>query len=112
MRFRILNIRSLSRSGSLKVVTRKLTKHKLYSVGVQEVRQIKKGTEPLDDYTLCYENRNANHHLGTCCFVQNGTISAAKRLEFMTNVKSFLLLTLCGAKMTEKLLTCPHVRLD
>jgi mRNA deadenylase 3'-5' endonuclease subunit Ccr4 len=43
------NVRSLYRSGSLKMVARELGKYKLDLVGVQEVRWDKGGTEWAED---------------------------------------------------------------
>jgi exonuclease III len=45
MRFGTWNVRSLSRTGSLKPVARELVKYKLDFVGVQEVRWEKGGAE-------------------------------------------------------------------
>jgi hypothetical protein len=50
---------------------------------VQEVRWNKDGTEPADDYTFLYGDRNANHRLGTGFLVHKGNKAAVKRLEFV-----------------------------
>jgi exonuclease III len=65
MRFGTWNVRSLYRAGSLKTVSRKLTRYKLDSVGVQEVRWEGGGTEPAEEYTSFYGKGNENHELGT-----------------------------------------------
>jgi hypothetical protein len=52
IRFGTWKVRSLYRSGSLKTVSRELSKRKLDLVGVQGVRCDKDGTEPADDKTL------------------------------------------------------------
>jgi hypothetical protein len=61
-------------------------------VGVQEVRWDKGGTELADDYTFLYVNGNADHHLGTCSFVHTGTTSAGRRVEFVSDKMSYLIL--------------------
>jgi hypothetical protein len=48
MKFGIWNVRSLSRSFSLKTVPRELAEYKLDLVGMQEVRWDSGGTEPVD----------------------------------------------------------------
>jgi exonuclease III len=54
MRFGTWNVRSLYRSGSLKMVARELGKYKLDLVGVQEVRWDNGGPERAEDYTFFY----------------------------------------------------------
>jgi hypothetical protein len=63
MRFGTWNIRILYRSGSMIIVARKLAKHNLHLVEVQEVRLDKDGTEVADNYIFFYGN--ASHHLRT-----------------------------------------------
>jgi hypothetical protein len=52
MRFGTWKVRSLYRIGSLTTVARDLGKYELDSVGVQEVRWEKGGTERAEDYTF------------------------------------------------------------
>jgi hypothetical protein len=85
IRFGTLYVRSLYRSGSSKAVSRELAKYKLHLVGVQEVRWDKDGTEPADNHTFFYGNRNADHHLEIGSFVHEGIISTVKREEFVSN---------------------------
>jgi exonuclease III len=92
MRFRTWNVRSLCRSGSLKTVSGELTKYKLDLVGVQEVRWDKGGTEPAGDYTYFYGNGNADHHLGIGFFLHKRIISAVKRVEFVRDRMSCIIL--------------------
>jgi hypothetical protein len=77
------------KSGSLTTVPRELAKCELNFVGVQEVRLDKGGTEPADDYTFLYGNGNADHHLGTGFIVHKGTMSAVRRVEFVSDRMSY-----------------------
>jgi hypothetical protein len=52
IRFRLRNVRSLYRVGSLITVLRELSKYNLDLVGVQKVRWEGGGTEPAGEYTL------------------------------------------------------------
>jgi hypothetical protein len=58
------NAKSHYTSGSPKTEARALAECKSDSVGIQEVRWDRGGTEPVDDSTLSYDNWNENHHLG------------------------------------------------
>jgi hypothetical protein len=76
MRFGICNIRSLCRSGSLKIVSIELSKYKLDLVVVQEARWDKGGTESAENFT----------------FVHSGAISVVKNVEFVNDRMSYLIL--------------------
>jgi exonuclease III len=91
MRFGTWNVRSLYRSGSFKTVTRELGKYKLNLVGVQEVRWDKGGTEWADDCTFFYGDGNEDHQLGTV-FVHKRIISAVRRVEFVSDRMSYIIL--------------------
>jgi hypothetical protein len=72
MRFGTWNVRSLYRSGSLKMAARELGKYKLDLVGVQ-VSWDKGGTEQAEeDYTFFYGAQNEDH-LGTGFFVHKSS---------------------------------------
>jgi hypothetical protein len=55
MRFRLWNVRSQYRAGSLVTVLRELARYKLDLEGVQEVRWEGGGTEPAEEITFFYE---------------------------------------------------------
>jgi exonuclease III len=55
------NVKSLYRAGSLKVVSEEISKYKLDSVRVQEIRWDRGGTEPAGEYTFFYGKKNETH---------------------------------------------------
>jgi exonuclease III len=92
MRFGTWNVRSLYRIGSLKTVARQLGKCKLDLVGVQEVRWEKGGTERAEDCTFIYGQGNGDHQLGTGFFVHKRILSAVRRVEFVSDRISYIIL--------------------
>jgi hypothetical protein len=64
-------------------------------VGVQEVRWEGTGTEPAGEYTFFYGKGNQNHKLGTGFFVHKRIISAVKRVEFVSDRMSYIILRGC-----------------
>jgi exonuclease III len=92
MRFGTWNVRSVYRVGSLRVVAGEISKYKLDLVGVQEVRWHGGGTEPAGEYIFFYGNGDKNHDLGTGFFVHKRIISAVKRVEFVSNRLSYIIL--------------------
>jgi exonuclease III len=88
MRFGTWNVRSLYRSGSLKTVARELGKYKLDLVVVQEVRW----TRAAEDYTFFYGAGNEDHQLGTGFFVHKRILSAVRRVEFVSDRMSYIIL--------------------
>jgi hypothetical protein len=78
---------------SLETVARELGKHKLDLVSVQEVRWEKwGGTERAEDYMFFYANGNEDHQLGTGFFVHKRIISAVRRVEFVSDRMSYIIL--------------------
>jgi hypothetical protein len=61
-------------------------------VGVQEVMWDGGGTKSADEYTFLYGKGNENYELGTGFFVHKRTISAANRVEFVSDRISYLIL--------------------
>jgi hypothetical protein len=92
MRLGTWNLRSLYRSGSLITVARELARYKLDLVGVQEFRWDKGGTVRAGDYNFFYGKGNESRQLGTGFFVHQRIVSAIKRVEFVHDRMSYIVL--------------------
>jgi hypothetical protein len=92
MRFGAWNVRSLYRADSLVAVSKELSKYRLDLVGVQKIRWEGGGTEPAGEYISLYGKGNENHELSTGFFVHKTIISAVKRVEFLSNGMSYIIL--------------------
>jgi exonuclease III len=92
MRFGTWNVRSLWRIDLLKTVARELGKYKLDLVGVQEVRWEKGGTERAEYYAFFCGQGNGDHQLGTGFFVHKRIVSAVRRVEFISDGMSYIIL--------------------
>jgi exonuclease III len=95
MRFGIWNVCSLYRIGSLRTVLRELGKYKLDLVGIQEIRWEKGGTEQAEDYTFFYGQGNGDHRLGTGFFMHKRIVSAVRKVEFISDKMSDIILGGC-----------------
>jgi hypothetical protein len=50
------------------------------------------GTERAEDYTFFYEHGNGDHQLRTGFFVHKRILSAVRRVEFISDRKSYIIL--------------------
>jgi hypothetical protein len=70
-------------------------------VGVQEVRWDGGGTEPAGEYTFSYGKGNENHELGTGFFIHKRIVSAVKRVEFISDRMSYIILRGCWCNIID-----------
>jgi hypothetical protein len=61
-------------------------------VGVEEVRWDGGGTESTGEYIFFYGKRNENHELGTGFFIHKRIMSAVKRVKFVSDRMSYIIL--------------------
>ncbi|PNF42632.1 hypothetical protein B7P43_G01277 [Cryptotermes secundus] len=73
-------------------VAEEILKYKLDLVGVQDIRWDRGGIAPAGDCTFFYGKGIENHELGTCFFVHKRIVSAVKRVEFVSDRISYIIL--------------------
>ena len=92
MRFGTWNVTSLYRIGGVTSVAKELARYRMDIVGVQEVRLDGNGISQIGDYLLYYGEGNNNHQLGTGFFIHKRIKSAVKKVEFISDRLSYLVL--------------------
>jgi hypothetical protein len=73
-------------------VSREISRYRLDSVGVQEVRWEGSGTAPAGEHTFFYEKEIENHEFRIGSFIHKRIVSAVKRVEFVSDRMSYIIL--------------------
>jgi exonuclease III len=77
---------------AIMTMARELGKYNLDLVGVQEVRWDKEGTVRAGECTFFYGKGQENHQLGAGFFVHQRIVSAIKRVKFVSDRMSYIVL--------------------
>jgi hypothetical protein len=92
MRFGTWNVKNAQRTGSLMTFAIEISKDKLDSVGVQEVKWERGGTKPACEYTFFYEREMRIMKWLQVLFTRNRMIPAVKRVVFVSDRMSYTIL--------------------
>ena len=79
-------------SGSFTAAAREVARYKLDLVDVQEVRWDRGGTVRTGDFNFFNGKGSENHQLGRLFFVQHRIVSAVKRVVFVSDRISYIVL--------------------
>jgi hypothetical protein len=107
MRSGTWNVRSIYKIGSLLTVVRELGKYKIDLVCVQ-VRWEKGGTVRAEDYTFFYGQGNEDHQLRRGFLLCKKIVSAVRRVEFISDRLSYIILRGCRCNITVLNLHAPY----
>jgi hypothetical protein len=77
------------------MVARESGKCKLDLVGIEAVRWEKGGTEWSEDHSFFYREGNEDYRLGTGIFIHKRIISVVRRVEFISDRMSYIILRGC-----------------
>ena len=92
VRFSLWNVRNMCRSGWLTALARELLRYTLNLVGEQEDRWDKGGTLRAGNCTVFNGKGNKNDQLRTGFFVHHRVLSAVKKVEFISDRMSYIIL--------------------
>jgi hypothetical protein len=76
-------------------VVEEISKYKLDLIGVKEVMWDRDCTEQAGEYTFFYGKENENHELGRGFFIHKRIILAVKRVDFVSDRMSYIILRGC-----------------
>jgi hypothetical protein len=79
----------------LMTVVKEISKYKLDLVRAQEVRWGRDSTKSAGEYTSFCGKGNENHKLGTSFLVHRRVVSAFKKVEFISDRISYIILREC-----------------